>query len=105
MNIICAQNENRGTQFVFSDLGTYKPNEWNVYTDIKEKLVNLGIPTDEVQFIQCATTERARKRLFEDMNNGKVRVLFGSTTMLGTGGERPAEGCSGASFGDSLGAT
>ena len=78
-------NENRGTQFVFSDLGTYKPNEWNVYTDIKEKLVNLGIPTDEVQFIQCATTERARKRLFEDMNNGKVRVLFGSTTMLGTG--------------------
>ena len=78
-------NENRGTQFVFSDLGTYKPNEWNVYTDIKEKLVNLGIPADEVQFIQCATTERARKRLFEDMNNGKVRVLFGSTTMLGTG--------------------
>ena len=78
-------NENRGTQFVFSDLGTYKPNEWNVYTDIKEKLVNLGIPTDDVQFIQCATTERARKRLFEDMNNGKVRVLFGSTTMLGTG--------------------
>lgn len=78
-------NENRGTQFVFSDLGTYKPNEWNVYTDIKEKLVRLGIPADEVQFIQCATTERARKRLFEDMNNGKVRVLFGSTTMLGTG--------------------
>ena len=78
-------NENRGTQFVFSDLGTYKPNEWNVYTDIKEKLVNLGIPADEVQFIQCATTERARKHLFEDMNNGKVRVLFGSTTMLGTG--------------------
>lgn len=78
-------NANRGTQFVFSDLGTYKPNEWNVYTDIKEKLVNLGIPADEVQFIQCATTERARKRLFEDMNSGKVRVLFGSTTMLGTG--------------------
>ena len=78
-------NENRGTQFVFSDLGTYKPNEWNVYTDNKKKLVNLGIPADEVQFIQCATTERARKRLFEDMNNGKVRVLFGSTTMLGTG--------------------
>ena len=78
-------NANRGTQFVFSDLGTYKPNEWNVYTDIKEKLVNLGIPADEVQFIQCATTERARKHLFEDMNNGKVRVLFGSTTMLGTG--------------------
>ena len=35
-------NDNRGTQFVFSDLGTYKPNEWNIYTDIKEKLVRLG---------------------------------------------------------------
>ena len=78
-------NDNRGTQFVFSDLGTYKPNEWNIYTDIKEKLVRLGIPADEIQFIQCATTERTRKKLFEEMNNGKVRVLFGSTTMLGTG--------------------
>ena len=76
---------NRGTQFVFSDLSTYKPNEWNIYTDIKEKLVRLGIPADEIQFIQCAKTERARKRLFEDMNKGKVRVLFGSTSMLGTG--------------------
>lgn len=78
-------NANRGTQFVFSDLSTYKPNVWNIYSDIKEKLVRLGIPADEIQFIQCTTTERARKRLFEDMNNGKVRVLFGSTTMLGTG--------------------
>ena len=76
---------NMGTQFVFSDLSTYKPNEWNIYTDIKEKLVRLGIPADEIQFIQCATTERARKRLFEDMNSGRVRVLFGSTSMLGTG--------------------
>lgn len=78
-------NANRGTQFVFSDLSTYKPNVWNIYSDIKEKLVRLGIPADEIQFIQCTTTERARKRLIEDMNNGKVRVLFGSTTMLGTG--------------------
>ncbi|WP_345742657.1 N-6 DNA methylase [Bacteroides nordii] len=78
-------NENRGTQFVFSDLSTYKANEWNIYSDIKNKLVAMGIPGDEIQFIQCATTERARKRLFEDMNNGRVRVLFGSTSMLGTG--------------------
>lgn len=78
-------NANRGTQFIFSDLSTYKPNVWNIYTDIKDKLVRLGIPADEIQFIQCATTERARKRLFEDMNSGRVRVLFGSTTMLGTG--------------------
>ena len=78
-------NANRGTQFIFSDLSTYKPGEWNIYQDIKEKLVTLGIPSDEIQFIQCAKTERARKKLFADMNSGRVRVLFGSTTMLGTG--------------------
>lgn len=78
-------NANRGTQFIFSDLSTYKPGEWNIYQDIKEKLVALGIPSDEIQFIQCAKTERARKKLFVDMNSGRVRVLFGSTTMLGTG--------------------
>ena len=78
-------NANRGTQFVFSDLSTYKPGEWNIYNDIKNKLVRLGIPADEIRFIQCAQTERARKRLFDDMNAGRVRVLFGSTTMLGTG--------------------
>ena len=76
---------NRGTQFVFSDLATYKPNEWNIYSDIKDKLVAMGIPADEIQFIQCAKTERARKKLFADMNSGRVRVLFGSTSMLGTG--------------------
>lgn len=78
-------NANRGTQFIFSDLSTYKPGEWNIYQDIKEKLVALGIPSDEIQFIQCAKTERARMKLFSDMNSGRVRVLFGSTTMLGTG--------------------
>ncbi len=76
---------NRGTQFVFSDLSTYKPNEWNIYSDIKDKLVAMGIPAAEIQFIQCAKTERARKKLFADMNSGRVRVLFGSTSMLGTG--------------------
>ncbi len=80
-----SSNANLGTQFIFSDLSTYKPGEWNIYQDIKEKLVALGIPSDEIQFIQCAKTERARKRLFADMNSGRVRVLFGSTTMLGTG--------------------
>ena len=80
-----SSNANRGTQFVFSDLATYKPNEWNIYSDIKDKLVAMGIPADEIQFIQCAKTERARKKLFADMNSGRVRVLFGSTSMLGTG--------------------
>lgn len=77
--------ENKGTQFVFSDLSVYKPNQWNIYSDIKEKLIKLGIPANEIQFIQTAKTEKARKRLIEDMNNGTIRVIFGSTSMLGTG--------------------
>lgn len=78
-------NSDKGTQFVFSDLATYKPGEWNIYDDIKDKLIRLGIPEHEIKFIQKATTEKARKQLFDDMNSGRVRILFGSTTMLGTG--------------------
>ena len=78
-------NAHRGTQFVFSDLSTYKPNEWNVCQDIKDKLVAMGVPASEIQFIQTAKTEKARKKIFEGMNNGTIRVLFGSTSMLGTG--------------------
>lgn len=77
--------ENKGTQFVFSDLSVYKPNQWNIYSDIKKKLIELGIPASEIQFIQTAKTEKARKRMIEDMNNGTIRVIFGSTSMLGTG--------------------
>lgn len=77
--------ENRGTQFVFSDLSTYKPHEWNIYQDIKDKLVTLGIPASEIQFVHTFKTERARKRMIEEMNKGTIRVLFGSTSMLGTG--------------------
>lgn len=79
-------NENKGTQFVFSDLSTYKAHEWNIYQDIKDKLVNhYGIPAEEIQFIQCVKSEAARDKLFKDMNNGTIRILFGSTAMLGTG--------------------
>ena len=76
----------KGTQFVFSDLGTYKPGEWNIYSEIKRKLVeDYGIPAHEIRFIQECKTERSRKAVIEAMNNGDVRVLFGSTSMLGTG--------------------
>ena len=79
-------NAQKGTQFVFSDLGTYKPNEWNVYSEIKRKLVeDHGIPAHEVRFIQEAKTDNQRKELIKGMNEGKIRVLFGSTSMLGTG--------------------
>ncbi|MGV8963378.1 MAG: N-6 DNA methylase [Candidatus Saccharimonadaceae bacterium] len=79
-------NAQKGTQFVFSDLGTYKPGEWNVYSEIKRKLVeDHGIPAHEVRFIQEAKNDNQRKGLIKDMNEGKIRIIFGSTSMLGTG--------------------
>lgn len=79
-------NSQKGTQFVFSDLGTYKPSEWNVYSEIKRKLVeDHQIPAHEIRFIQEAKTDHQRKELIKGMNEGKIRVLFGSTSMLGTG--------------------
>lgn len=80
-------NPQKGTQFVFSDLGTFKSHtEWSVYLEIKRKLTeNHGIPAREVRFIQEAKTDKARKQLIKDMNEGRIRVLFGSTSMLGTG--------------------
>ena len=77
----------KGTQFVFSDLGTYQPGDgWNVYSEIKRKLAeDYGIPASEVRFIQECKTDKARKAVIDAMNAGTVRVLFGSTSMLGTG--------------------
>lgn len=79
-------DEQKGTQFVFSDLGTFQPGTWNIYSEIKHKLVEEhSIPENEIRFIQECKTEKARKKVIQDMNEGKVRVLFGSTSMLGTG--------------------
>ena len=79
-------DSHKGTQFVFSDLGTYRPGEWNVYSEIKRKLIeDYGIPSSEIRFIQECKNERARKAVIAAMNEGTVRVLFGSTSMLGTG--------------------
>ena len=76
----------RGTQFVFSDLSTYKPGEWNFYSEVKRKLIeDYGIPAHEIRFIQECKTERSRKAVIQAMNDGDVRVLCGSTSMLGTG--------------------
>ena len=77
----------KGTQFVFSDLGTYQQgSDWNVYSEIKRKLIeDYHIPAHEIRFIQEFQTERAKKKVIAAMNEGSVRVLFGSTSMLGTG--------------------
>lgn len=79
-------DDKKGTQFVFSDLGTYKPNEWNPYSEIKRKLVeDHKIPAHEIRFIQEAKTDNARKAMIDGMNEGRIRIIFGSTSMLGTG--------------------
>ena len=79
-------NEQKGTQFIFSDLSTYKPGEWSVFQEIKDKLINdYNIPENEIRFIQEAKNTKQRNAIIDAMNKGEVRVLFGSTTTLGTG--------------------
>lgn len=82
----CDYDHCKGTQFVFSDLGTYKEGEWNVYSEIRNLLVHdYELPESEIRFIQECKTEKQKKKLIEEMNEGKVRIAFGSTSMLGTG--------------------
>ena len=81
-----AFDEMKGTQLVFSDLSTWDSSKWNVYAAIRDKLVDeYGIPKNEIRFIQEAKNDKQKQELIRLTNEGKVRVLFGSTTMLGTG--------------------
>ena len=78
--------DQKGTQFIFSDLSTYKPDQWNIYSEIRRKLVeDHNIPEKQIKFIQEANSDNARKELFKNMNSGRIRFLFGSTQKLGTG--------------------
>ena len=71
----------KGTQFVFSDLGAYKAGEWNVYSEIKCKLVeDYNILAHEIRFIQ-----ECKKAMVDAMNRGDICIIFGSISMLGTG--------------------
>lgn len=74
------------TQLVFSDMSTPKDDgSFNIYDDIKNKLINLGIPEDEIAFIHNAKTDKDKAKLFEKVRKGSVRVLLGSTQMMGAG--------------------
>ena len=76
----------RGTQLVFCDLSTPKNDgTFNVYTDIKEKLIASGVPESEIEFIHDADTEVKKKELFSRVRKGDVRVLLGSTPKMGAG--------------------
>ena len=76
----------RGTQLVFCDLSTPKGDgKFNVYDDIKEKLITQGIPAEEIAFIHDANTEAQKAELFAKVRRGQVRVLIGSTQKMGAG--------------------
>lgn len=74
------------TQLVFSDLSTPKSDgSFNVYDDLRKKLVDAGIPKEEIVFIHEATTDTKKKELYAKVRNGTVRVLIGSTFKMGAG--------------------
>lgn len=75
----------RSTQMIFCDLSTPRADGFDVYNDIRDKLVARGIPKDEVQFIHDADTEAKKAELFGKVRSGAVRVLMGSTQKMGAG--------------------
>ncbi len=78
--------ENKLTQLVFCDLSTPKNDgTFNVYDDIRNKLIKKGVPSEEIEFIHNAKTNQQKLKLFEDMRNGTKRVLIGSTSKMGAG--------------------
>ena len=78
--------ETLGTQMIFCDLSTPKGNgEFNVYDDIKQKLINMGVPENEVVFIHDAKNDAQKAELFAKVNNGEIRILIGSTQRMGAG--------------------
>ncbi|MCD8216131.1 MAG: hypothetical protein LUC97_10910 [Clostridiales bacterium] len=77
--------ENKSTQIIFSDLSTPNTTGFNVYDDIKKKLIDKGIPKEQIAFIHDCKTDVQKQNLFTKVNNGEVRVLLGSTSKLGTG--------------------
>ena len=92
---VCAENvyeiwsrtaENKSTQMIFCDLSTpHNDGQFNVYDDLKKKLLDKGIPESEIAYIHNAKTEAAKKELFGKVRSGEVRVLIGSTQKMGAG--------------------
>ena len=75
-----------GTQIIFCDLSTpHYDGTFNVYDDIKNKLIEKGVPPDEIKFIHDANTEQQKAELFAKVRKGSVRVLIGSTAKCGAG--------------------
>ena len=92
---VCARNvyriwaestAQRSTQLVFCDLSTPKTDgSFNVYDDLRQKLLEMGIPENEIAYIHTANTEQKKKELFAKVRGGEVRILMGSTAKMGAG--------------------
>ena len=92
---VCARNvyriwaestAQRSTQLVFCDLSTPKADgSFNVYDDLRQKLLEIGIPENEIAYIHTANTEQKKKELFAKVRGGEVRILMGSTAKMGAG--------------------
>jgi hypothetical protein len=91
----CAQNvfeiwqrteEKRSTQMVFCDLSTpHNDGQFNVYDDLRDKLIAKGVPAEEIAYIHNANSEAKKKELFGKVRSGQIRVLIGSTQKMGAG--------------------
>ena len=78
--------ENKSTQLLFSDMSTPKGDgEFNIYDDIRDKLVAMGIPKEEIAFIHEANSDKQKDELFAKVRKGDVRILLGSTQKMGAG--------------------
>ncbi len=77
--------EAQSTQLIFSDLATPGTGEWNIYDDIRNKLIARGIPKEQIAYIHDANTDAKKATLFAKMRAGKVRILMGSTKKMGAG--------------------
>lgn len=78
--------EQHSTQMIFCDLSTPKADGgFNVYDDLREKLISLGVPNEEIAYIHNAKSEVQKKELFAKVREGEVRVLIGSTQKMGAG--------------------
>lgn len=75
----------KATQLVFCDSSTTASGKWNIQSDLKRRLIDLGIPEDEIMFAAQEKDPQKKQALFEKVRKGEVRVLIGSTGTLGTG--------------------
>ena len=78
--------DTKAAQLIFCDLSTPKNDgSFNVYDDIREKLIRRGVPAEQIRFIHEATTDVQKKELFAKVRSGEVRILLGSTQKMGAG--------------------